>query len=149
MGEDTRAGRGRQARAVWRLLLVLGLVVGGMLHGAPVRAQVVSVVAEQVLVGAGSGGLVSANLDPGRRYTLQVLPAPDGSSFRGTYSQNWFTRDGVRRAGRGEGVLDGRAPWEQELVPPAPALVQWTFAALIWNETGGTLVIRLVDHGPR
>jgi|DewCreStandDraft_1066081.scaffolds.fasta_scaffold17461_2 hypothetical protein len=149
MGGDTRASRERPGGAAWRLLLVLGVVVGGVLHGVPVRAQAVNVVAEQVLVGVGSGGLVSANLDPSRRYTLQVLPAPDGSSFRGTYSQNWFTRDGVRRAGSGEGVLYGRAPWEQELIPPAPALVQWTFAALVWNETGGTLVIRLVDHGPR
>jgi len=106
------------------------------------------VVVEQVLA-AGAGGLVSAPLDPSRRYSLLVLAAPDGAPFHGSYSQNWFARDGARRAGSSDGPLSGRAPWEQELQPPAPALAQWTFAAGLWNDGTTSLVVRILDHGPR
>jgi hypothetical protein len=114
----------------------------------PASAQSSSVVVEQVIA-AGGGGLVSASLDPARRYSLQFLTAPEGTSFHGTYSQNWFAREGARRAGSNETPLRGRTPWEHELLPPAPALIQWTFAAGIWNDGGGPLLVRLLDHGPR
>src|SRR5579883_780928 len=84
-----------------------------------------------------------------RRYSLLVLAAPDGAPFHGSYSQNWFARDGARRAGSSDGPLSGRAPWEQELQPPAPALAQWTFAAGLWNDGTTSLVVRILDHGPR
>jgi hypothetical protein len=140
-----RVGSAR-ARVAWALLVFASTVA---LSGVPARAQTVTVLVEQTLAGSGSGGMVSASLDPGRRYSLQVVSAPDGMSFHGLYSQNWFAREGGRRAGSSEATLAGRAPWEQELLPPAPALVQWTFAASVWNDGGGTVVIRLVEHGPR
>jgi hypothetical protein len=101
------------------------------------------------VLAAGAGGLVSAPLDPARRYSLLVLSFPDGATFHGSYSQNWFARDGARRAGSNDGPLGGRAPWEQELQPPAPGLAQWTFAAGLWNDGTTPLAVRIVDHGLR
>jgi hypothetical protein len=125
------------------------LVLSSANRASLVRAQAPVVVAEQVVRVGAANGLVSATLDPGRRYTLQVVPWPDGASFRGNYFQNWFTREGARRAGSNEGGLTGRAPWEQELPLPVPSLVQWTFAASVWSDGGGALQVRIVDHGPR
>jgi hypothetical protein len=143
--ESPRVWWGRRG---WTLV-VCALLLAPL--GAPsgaAGAQVPAVVVEQVLA-AGAGGLVSANLDPARRYSLLVLSFPDAAAFHGSYSQNWFARDGARRAGSSDGPLSGRAPWEQELQPPAPALAQWTFAAGLWNDGTGTLHVRIVDHGPR
>src|SRR4051812_40751407 len=112
------AGRPVALATIVAVLLVLAPLV------APVaRAQTVGVVVEQAIT-AGGGGLVSATLDPARRYSLQVSSLPDGATFQGTYSQNWFAResaplwflrDGSRRAGSNETPVRGRAPWEQEL----------------------------------
>jgi hypothetical protein len=131
--------------AYWLVVAVVGL----WLLPRPGAAQPVTVIAEQWLQGYNSSGFFSASLDPGRRYGLQVIPVGDSAPFRGTYTQNWFLRDGSRRAGSSDGTLHGRAPWEQELPPPAPGLAQWTFAAGFWNEGSGTLVVRLLDLGPR
>jgi hypothetical protein len=139
-----RVWRGRG----WALLTCAALLAWLTVPAAPAHAQVPTIVVEQVLA-AGAGGLVSAPLDPARRYSLLVLAYPDGAAFHGNYSQNWFARDGARRAGSNDGPLGGRAPWEQELQPPAPALAQWTFAAGIWNDGTSPLVVRIVDHGPR
>lgn len=141
------AARGLGPRS-WSLLACALLVGWLTLPGRPAHAQVPTVVVEQALA-AGAGGLVSAPLDPARRYSLLVLSFPDGAAFHGNYSQNWFARDGARRAGSNDGPLGGRAPWEQELQPPAPALAQWTFAAGLWNDATGPLVVRILDHGPR
>jgi hypothetical protein len=154
-GAARTRGEGPRSRQGWRVwaLVVCALLVASL--GAPsgaaraqAQTQVSTVVVEQVLA-AGAGGLVSATLDPARRYGLLVLSFPDAAPFHGSYSQNWFTRDGARRAGSNDGSLGGRAPWEQELQPPAPALTQWTFAAGLWNDGTGTLIVRIVDHGPR
>ncbi|HEY7062913.1 MAG TPA: hypothetical protein VII06_15660 [Chloroflexota bacterium] len=143
--DETRVWRDRRwALAACALLVVLAL---GR-PAAATHAQTPAVVAEQVLA-PGAGGLVSASLDPARRYSLLVLASPDAASFHGTYSQNWFARDGARRAGSNDGPLGGRTPWEQDLQPPAPSLTQWTFAAGVWNDGTGSLVVRIVDHGPR
>jgi hypothetical protein len=138
------AGRG----SGWALLTCAALIMALAWPSNRAQAQVSTVVVEQVLA-AGAGGLVSAPLDPARRYSLLVLSVPDGTAFHGSYSQNWFAREGARRAGSNDGPLSGRAPWEQELQPPAPALAQWTFAAGLWNDGASPLVVRIVDHGPR
>ncbi len=173
MGERRPSGAGRAAGAtgqtaimarVWRvrgglrawrtpvrpaaLLCALFLLAGLASPAPPAHAQSASVVVEQS-VAPGVGGLVSAPLDPARRYSLVVLSGTDGGSFHGSYSQNWFLRDGARRAGSNEGTLGGRAPWEQELRPPATALAQWTYAASVWNDSSATMTVRLLDHGPR
>jgi hypothetical protein len=135
----------------WRVAVLCAGVLLACMVAVPERpasAQAPSVVVEQVIA-AGGGGLVSASLDPARRYSLQFLTTPEGTSFQGTYSQNWFAREGARRAGSNETPLRGRTPWEYDLLPPAPALIQWTLAAGIWNDGGGTLLVRLLDHGPR
>jgi len=140
----------RRRRLAWACSWLLGstlLALLGVAH--PSHAQPVTVIAEQWLQGYNSNGFLSASLDPARRYGLQVLPIGESASFRGTYSQNWFLRDGSRRAGSSDGTLHGRAPWEQELPLPAPGLAQWTFAAGFWNEGNGTLLVRLIDLGPR
>src|SRR5919202_11730 len=129
----------------WALLTCAVLVAGLALPSGPARAQAPTVVVEQVLA-AGAGGLVSAPLDPARRYSLLVVSFPDGAAFHGNYSQNWFARDGARRAGSSDGPLGGRTPWEQELQLPAPALAQWTFAAGLWNDGTNPLIVRIVDH---
>ena len=158
VGRGQHRGRWLALRSVGLALLVALAGHGDLLPLLPrvAQAQSVAVVVEQTIA-AGGGGLVSAPLDPARRYSLQVLSLPDGASFQGSYSQNWFAREstpnwflreGTRRAGSSETPLRGRAPWEQELVPPAPGLTQWTFAANIWSETG-TLIVRLLDHGLR
>ena len=126
------------------LVLALSLAVPW-----PAQAQMPVVVAEQWLHGQNSNGFVSAALDPARRYGLQVLPVSEASSFRGTFTQNWFARDGNRRAGTSEGTWYGRAPWEQELPLPILGLSQWTLAAGFWNEGQGVLLVRLLDLGPR
>jgi hypothetical protein len=144
-GQDPRV---RQDRRRWAFVVCALLAAWLGVPSSPARAQAPTVVVEQSLA-AGAGGLVSAPLDPTRRYSLLVLSVPDGATFHGSYSQNWFARDGARRAGSNDGPLGGRAPWEQDLQPPAPALAQWTFAAGLWNDGTGTLVVRIVDHGPR
>ncbi|SRR5581483_8977391 len=142
-GQGPRGWRGRGGAVLVCALLLAGLAwPSGLAH-----AQT-STLVEQVLA-AGAGGVVSASLDPARRYSLVVFSFPDGVTFHGSYSQNWFARDGARRAGSNDGPLSGRAPWEQELQPPAPALTQWTYAAGLWNDGGNPLVVRIVDHGPR
>jgi hypothetical protein len=132
----------------WVLLVAVTLAATLGRPAPEVQAQTPAVVVEQTLA-AGAGGLVSAPLDPARRYSLLVLSFPDGAAFHGSYSQNWFARDGARRAGSNDGPLGGRAPWEQDLQPPAPGLAQWTFAAGLWNDGTTPLVVRIVDHGPR
>ncbi len=147
-GFPARASRYGVIATKGALLCLLALLSATPAFETGAHAQVPTVVVEQV-VAASAGGLLSANLDPGRRYHLQVLSIPEGVGFHGTYSQNWFARDGVARAGTGDAPFRARAPWEQELPPPAPSLIQWTFAVDVWNEGGGTLVVRLIDHGPR
>ena len=143
--EGPRVWRDRRGLA----LVVCALFIASLgLPSGAARAQIPTVVVEQTLA-AGAGGLVSANLDPARRYSLLVLSFPDAATFHGSYSQNWFARDGARRAGSSDGPLGGRTPWEQDLQPPAPALAQWTFAAGVWNDGTGTLYVRIMDHGPR
>ena len=144
-GEGPQVWRDRRG---WALVVCALLVVWLSVPGGAARAQAPGVVVEQTLA-AGAGGVVSATLDPARRYSLLVLSYPDAATFPGSYSQNWFARDGARRAGSSDGPLSGRAPWEQELQLPAPALAQWTFAAGLWNDGTGTLVVRIVDHGVR
>ena len=140
------ASAGRWCAAAICACALLACVIAA--SEGPARAQTPVVVVEQVIA-AGGGGLVSASFDPARRYSLQILSTPEGGAFRGTYSQNWFVRDGAQRAGSSETPLRGRALSEHELLPPAPGLIQWTFAAGIWNDGGSTLVVRLLDHGPR
>jgi hypothetical protein len=144
-GQTSRRWPGRRG---WGLLACVLLMGWLMLPSRPAQAQVPTVVVEQVLA-PGAGGVVSAPLDPARRYSLLVLSSPDGAAFHGSYSQNWFARDGARRAGSNDGPLGGRSPWEQDLQPPAAALAQWTFAAGLWNDATNPLVVRIVDHGPR
>lgn len=146
VGQALRApgrARGVAARG-WGLLLLAWLASAP----APAASQAPLVLVEQA-VAVGAGGLVSGALDPTHRYTLQFLAFPEGVAFRGTLSQNWFAREGAPRFGASDTPLRGRAPAEHELGPPAPALSQWTFAATVWNDGGGTLVVRLVDHGGR
>jgi hypothetical protein len=131
------------------LALVCALAWISTLGVSPLAAQGPVVITEQWLQGLNSSGYLSATLDPARRYGLQVLPVIDGGTFRGTYSQSWFLRDGSRRAGNSEGTLVGRAPWEQELLLPTTGLSQWTVAAGFWNEGHGVLLVRLLDLGPR
>ncbi len=139
-----RHGLAQLLRRLW-----LAIILAWLLAARPTAAQPATVIAEQWLQGYNSSGFLSASLDPARRYGLQVIPVGESASFRGTYTQNWFLRDGTHRAGSNDGTLHGRAPWEQELPLPAPGLAQWTFAAGFWNEGNGTLVVRLVDLGPR
>ena len=147
-GAARTRGRGPRNRRGWMLVVCALLVALLGASSEPAHAQAPTVIVEQVLA-AGAGGLVSANLDPARRYSLLVLSVPDAAAFHGSYSQNWFARDGARRAGSSDGPLGGRTPWEQDLQPPAPGLAQWTFAAGLWNDGTGTLYVRIVDHGPR
>jgi hypothetical protein len=156
-GRGQGLGRRVAGRTASVALVVAALLALVTLVPPVARAQTVSVVVEQVIAGGG-GGLVSATLDPARRYSLQVLSLPDGATFQGTYSQNWFARespplwflrDGSRRAGSSETPVRGRAPWEHELTPPATGLTQWTLAAGLWSDSGATLIVRILDHGIR
>jgi hypothetical protein len=125
------------------------LLLAVMLVLAQPGAQTPGVVAESQAEGEWGVAALNARLDPQHRYTLQVDGPPD-SSFTVRYMQVYVSHQPNNRgSGNDDGSFQATAPYEADLVPPAPQLAFWRYSAVISPDQPAAITARLLDRGAR
>ncbi|HLH25217.1 MAG TPA: hypothetical protein VK066_22065 [Chloroflexota bacterium] len=124
------------------------LLLAVMLVLAQPGTQAPGVVAESQAQGEWGVAAIDTRLNPQHRYTLQV-DGPDGSSFTLRYLQVYVSHQPTNGgSGNDDGSFQGTAPYEADLVPPAPQLLFWRYSAVLSPDQPAEMTIRLLDRGP-
>ena len=125
------------------------VLLGILLALAQPLPQTSGVVAESQAQSEWGVAALNARLDPQRRYVLQV-DGPPGSPFTVRYMQVYVSHQPTSGgSGNDDGSFQATAPYEADVLPPAPQLVFWRYSAVISPDEPGAMTARLVDRGPR
>jgi hypothetical protein len=125
------------------VLLALALTL------AQPSAQGPDVVVESLAEGDWGVAALNARLNPQRRYAL-LVDGPPGSPFTVRYNQVFVSHQPNNGGtGNDDGTFQGVAPYEAEVLLPAPQLLFWRYSAVISPDQPGAMAARLVDRGPR